>query len=134
VGSPTIFNPVVKPIIETIFTVIITDKNGCKFTDDVKVCIIEDPLSLFKPVSIITPNGDGKNDDLYFAGLEAFPDNSLKIFNRWGNLLFEANGYQTYGSLFNGLRNGDRLPADTYYYVLIFEDQVIKSSLTIIWD
>lgn len=35
----------------------ITDSNGCEYTDDIKVCIKEDT---FKPVSIITPNGDGK--------------------------------------------------------------------------
>ena len=133
-GPSNIANPIVSPAVETIFTVTITDVNGCEFTDEVKVCIIEDPLSLFKAVSIITPNGDGLNDDLYFAGLEAFPENSLKIFNRWGNLIFEQEGYQSRGYIFDGLRNGDRLPADTYYYVLIFEDQVIKSSLTILWD
>ncbi|MBK9736723.1 MAG: gliding motility-associated C-terminal domain-containing protein [Saprospiraceae bacterium] len=134
VGASNISNPVVKPVEETVFTVTITDKNGCEYVDDIKICINEDPLSLFKAVSIITPNGDGSNDELYFAGLESFPKNSLKIFNRWGGLIFEAKGYQSYGTLFNGMRNGNRLPADTYYYVLIFEDQVVKSSLTILWD
>ncbi len=133
-GPSNVSNPIVKPIVETIFTVTVTDRNGCEFTDDVTVCILADPLAFFKEVSIITPNGDGKNDALYFSGLESFPNNSLKIFNRWGNLIFEQEGYQTFGSLFEGLRNGDRLPADTYYYVLTFEDKVVKSSLTILWN
>ena len=133
-GPSNVSNPTVKPLVETIFTVTVIDRNGCEFTDDVTVCILEDPLAFFKEVSIITPNGDGKNDALYFSGLEAFPNNNLKIFNRWGNLLFEQEGYQTFGSLFEGLRNGDRLPADTYYYVLTFEGKVVKSSLTILWN
>ena len=130
-GPANIANPVVRPTVETVFTVTITDKNGCEFTDDVKICINEDT---FKPISIITPNGDGKNDELFFGGLEDFPENTLKIFNRWGNLIFEAKGYQVRGELFNGLRNGERLPADTYYYVLTYNNQVIKSALTILWD
>lgn len=133
-GPSNVAEPVVKPIEETTFTVTVTDRNGCEFTDEVTVCILEDPLAFFKEVSIITPNGDGKNDALYFSGLEAFPDNSLKIFNRWGNLIFEQEGYQTFGTLFEGLRNGDKLPADTYYYILTFEDKVVKSSLTILWN
>jgi len=134
VGAANVANPEIKIEVETVFTVLITDKNGCKFTDSVTICIIEDPLSLFKAVNYLTPNDDGQNDDLYFAGLEAFPDNTLKVFNRWGNMIFESKGYQTRGTLFNGIRNGERLPADTYYYVLTFSDQVIKSSLTILWD
>jgi gliding motility-associated-like protein len=131
VGSSTVSNPLVKPEVETTFTVTITDSNGCIFTDDVKVCVKADS---FKPVSIITPNGDGNNDELYFGDLSDFPDNTLRIFNRWGNLIFEAEGYQIRGELFNGTRNGEKLPADTYYYILTFDDQVIKSALTILWE
>lgn len=130
-GPSNISNPTVKPTVETIFTATITDKNGCEFSDEVKICVKEDT---FKPISIITPNGDGKNDELIFGGLEDFPQNTLKIFNRWGNLIFEAEGYQVRGELFNGLRNGEKLPADTYYYVLTYDNQVIKSALTILWE
>jgi len=130
-GPSNVANPLVTPVVETVFTVTVTDANGCEFTDDVTVCVKEDT---FKPVSIITPNGDGKNDELYFGGLSDYPDNTLRIFNRWGNLIFEAEGYQVNGELFKGLRNGDRLPADTYYYILTFDNKVVKSSLTILWD
>jgi len=130
-GSSTIPNPVVRPDAETVFTVTITDVNGCQYEDDVKVCVKEDT---FRPVSIITPNGDGKNDVLRFGGLADFPDNTLRIFNRWGNLVFEAEGYQVRGNLFEGMRGGERLPADTYYYILTFDGKIVKSSLTIVWD
>jgi gliding motility-associated-like protein len=130
-GSPNIAEPVIKPIVETTFTVTITDVNGCVFTDDVKVCVKVDN---FKAISMLTPNDDGKNDELYFGDLSDYPDNQLRIFNRWGNLIFEADGYQITGDLFNGTRNGERLPADTYYYVLTYGDQVVKSALTILWE
>ena len=134
-GPSNIPNPLVRPTSQTIFTVTITDRNGCVYEDAVEVCIIEDPLSRFKAVNIITPNGDGYNDELYFAGLEFFENNTLVIYNRWGNIVFEASGYQyRTDRLFDGTRNGERLPADTYYYILSIDGTVYKSSLTILWD
>lgn len=134
VGNTNTATPEVKPIETTTFIVTVTDVNGCDYIDSVLVTVIQDPLSNFKEVTIITPNEDGDNDVLEFIGLESFPDNSLKIYNRWGGLIFEAYRYQSFGPLFDGTKNGERLPADTYYYVLVFEDKVIKNALTIIWD
>ena len=130
-GATDIAEPIATPIKETEFKVTITDSNKCVYTASVKVCIKEAKVL---GITIITPNNDGKNDELEFPGLIDFPDNTLKVFNRWGNIIFEAEGYQTKGILFNGERNGDRLPPDTYYYVLTFDNQVIKSALTILWD
>jgi gliding motility-associated-like protein len=58
--------------------------------------------------------------------IENFPDNKLKIFNRWGNLVYEKNGYL---NEFEGFANtGDqvgksKLPSGTYYVVLEYGDQ-----------
>ncbi|MBK8370618.1 MAG: gliding motility-associated C-terminal domain-containing protein [Saprospiraceae bacterium] len=134
IGSNTVANPEISISENTTFVVTITDINGCKYIDSVLVTLIEDPLNSFLAVSIITPNGDGDNDVLEFIGLESFPDNSLRIYNRWGNVVFEGFRYQSEGELFDGTRNGERLPPDTYYYVLTFEGKVYKSALTIIWN
>jgi gliding motility-associated-like protein len=56
----------------------------------------------------------------------------LVIYNRWGNIIFEKNDYQSDNDLFNGTKNGEVLPADVYYYVLTYQDKVIKNSLTIV--
>ncbi|MDF1698401.1 MAG: M12 family metallo-peptidase [Saprospiraceae bacterium] len=124
-------NPKVNPTEETLYFVDITDENGCVFTDSVNVCILDDPLANFKLVSIITPNGDGENDELIFQGLEAFPDNVLTIYNRWGYPVFERSRYQSDSELWNGENGGDVLPADTYYYVLTFDGNTYKNSITI---
>jgi gliding motility-associated-like protein len=133
-GSNTIANPEISITENTTFVVTITDINGCKYVDSVLVVLIEDPLNSFVAVSIITPNGDGDNDVLEFIGLETFPENTLRIYNRWGNVVFEGFRYQSEGELFDGTRNGERLPPDTYYYVLTFDGKVYKSALTIIWN
>ena len=57
-------------------------------------------------------------------GVEAFPNNTLKIYNRWGVKVFEASNYDNEGELFMGRSNGrvtisesELLPVGTYYYV-----------------
>ena len=129
-GSNTA-NPIVNPTEEATYFVDITDENGCVFRDSVNVCILDDPLENFKLVSIITPNGDGDNDELRFEGLEAFPENVLTIFNRWGYPVFERKRYQTDTELWNGENGGDILAADTYYYILTFDGNTYKSTITI---
>jgi len=57
-----------------------------------------------------TPNGDGLNDYFRIAGLEAFPQNRIVIFNRWGNEVYKASPYK-------GDWNGSNLSEGTYYYV-----------------
>lgn len=131
-GRSDIASPVINITEPTIFTVTVTDANGCTYTASVDICVRNDD---FKPTNVITPNGDGSNDVLLFNGLEQFPVNTLQVFNRWGNVIFEVSGYQSGNTpLFDGLRNGERLPADTYYYILSFDGQVVKSALTILWD
>lgn len=133
-GSFSVSNPIINIDTATVFTVTVIDANGCFDTDEVEVCIIEDPTDLLDPITLITPNGDGKNDELIFRGLEAFPDNKLTIFNRWGNIIYEKNGYQRDSFRWSGLRDGVELPPDTYYYVLEFAGTKIKTSLTILRD
>ena len=71
-----------------------------------------------------TPNGDGYNDYFIIKGLSDFPDNELTIFNRWGEVVYQAEDYKnnwdgkaTRSTLLSG--NSEYLPNDTYYYVFI---------------
>ncbi len=78
----------------------------------------------------ITPNGDGINDYFRIDGIEAYPNNSLRVFNRWGALVYEAEGYGIGNQVFTGVSEGqatimkDRsLPSGTYFYILEFETE-----------
>jgi len=85
----------------------------------------------------ITPNGDGLNDQLIFDFLDEnpdeFPDNQLIIFNRWGDVIYEA---QPYGNDWGGLsEEGEELPQATYYYILrlnIADGLIVKGDITIL--
>jgi gliding motility-associated-like protein len=92
------------------------DNDGFPDFIDVDYC------TLFIP-SVFTPNGDGANDYFIIPGVEGFEDNSLVIYDRNGNLVFNQAPYK---NGFNGVTNGTAfinsqdgfLPTGTYYYVL----------------
>ena len=93
---------------------------------NVKIVILED-----KPIVIhngISANGDGVNDGFIIEHIEGYPKNNLKIFNRWGVLVYEKDGY-TNSEPFDGHSNGratisaeSKLPQGTYYYILEYQD------------
>ena len=64
-----------------------------------------------------SPNGDGTNDEFIIAGLQKYPNNSIEIYNRYGNMVYESKNYQNY---WDGVSTGktQKLPAAPYYYVL----------------
>ncbi|MCC7050662.1 MAG: gliding motility-associated C-terminal domain-containing protein, partial [Bacteroidia bacterium] len=74
-----------------------------------------------------TPNGDGKNDQWNIGKIEYFPNNKVRIFNRWGSLVWSANGYDNASKAFKGkgLRDND-LPEGTYFYVVDVDNQKFK--------
>ncbi|WP_378185283.1 gliding motility-associated C-terminal domain-containing protein [Aquimarina sp. W85] len=81
--------------------------------------------------SAISANGDGSNDEFRIPGLQRYPENTLRIYNRWGVQVFAENGYEQPGStFFTGMSTGrvtvkqeDQLPVGTYYYVLEYKNQ-----------
>jgi gliding motility-associated-like protein len=68
----------------------------------------------------ITPDATpGKNDFLFFDYLDQYPDNSITIFNRWGQQVYHEKPYPNDDmNGWKGTYNGMPLPAGTYYYIL----------------
>lgn len=97
-----------------------TDSLGCKATDTINVSIGLSGDCLFIP-QLVTPNGDNKNDAWVISGIGAFPDAEVYIFNRWGNIVFQASPYSNdwNGQVNKGLDVGKgKLPSATYFYVI----------------
>ncbi|WP_158622581.1 Ig-like domain-containing protein [Pedobacter sp. KBW06] len=61
--------------------------------------------------NVITPNGDGKNDEFVIVGLEEFNNAELTIFNRWGNEVYHNGNYRNTWT-------GEGLNEGTYYYLI----------------
>lgn len=94
------------------YTLTVTDQHGCKLTESI---VLTAPLELAMP-SGISPNGDGLNDFFVVHGLELYPSNNLKIFNRWGNSVYEKDNYmQSWSGKTN---SGADLPDGTYFVIL----------------
>ncbi|MBV6427972.1 MAG: hypothetical protein KIPDCIKN_02495 [Haliscomenobacter sp.] len=105
----------------------------------VKVEVKFDPNAPQDPVAnAITPNGDGANDELRFEILEdvdpeVFPDNEIIIFNRWGDIVYQARPYNNDWKGVNSA--GQELPHATYYYILrldIPKGIIIQGDVTIL--
>jgi gliding motility-associated-like protein len=114
--------------------VIIRSEEGCESEELFTVEVVEVSDLLVDLVNFISPNGDGKNDFLFFNGLENYKTSQLSIFNRWGDLLFNKINYQGDGTYWEATYKGQPLPAGVYYYVLRLGqiDEPIRSSLTIV--
>ncbi len=87
----------------------------------------EDGIEVF---NALTPNGDGDHDVFVISNIEKFPENELKIFNRWGVLVYEAKGYGQDGEYFTGESKGRTtinaeklLPVGTYFYILLYTNE-----------
>ncbi|MBV6404026.1 MAG: gliding motility-associated C-terminal domain-containing protein [Flavobacteriales bacterium] len=93
-------------------TLVVTTANGC--TDTATYLFTVVPTEIFVP-NVFSPNGDGDNDNLEFTGVEFFPNSDLKVYNRWGQKVYESASYRNQWS-----------PKDvsegTYYYVLTRSD------------
>ncbi|MDO5105598.1 gliding motility-associated C-terminal domain-containing protein [Capnocytophaga sp.] len=81
------------------------------------------------PYNAISVNDDGSNDVFYIKGIESYPNNTVRIYNRWGVKVFEERGYNNTTKAFRGLSNGrvtiqapEKLPQGTYYYVIEYVD------------
>lgn len=128
----------VAPLKSTYFIVTVTDQSGCIATDKVLVNVTKT-----RPVYIpnaISPNHDGNNDKFtVYSNISAKNIKIMKIFNRWGSLVFEAKDFPPNEERFgwDGYFNGRELPPDVfaYYIELEFIDGEVvpyKGDITII--
>ncbi len=91
----------------------IEDANGC--TLDTMITLVDpDALKLYTALS---PNGDSFNDTYVIDGVQDCPDNKLKVFNRWGNLVYEKDSYLN--DWFGQDMDGNTLSDGTYF--VLFE-------------
>lgn len=82
---------------------------------DIATVFIEvlcDELVIYNGMS---PNGDGVNDEFVILGIERYPENTVRVFNRWGNQVFMRQGYSN-SDAWRGDWKGSDLPDGTYFY------------------
>ncbi len=113
--------------------ILLTDTNVkaqffiAEFKTDAPGCVLRDTIAIrdCAPPKIdipnaMTPNGDNTNNTFWIRNIWFYPENTLRIYNRWGSLVFEADGYN---NEWYGQRDGKDMPAAVYYYVLELNDK-----------
>ncbi|MFM2269911.1 MAG: hypothetical protein RL757_3352 [Bacteroidota bacterium] len=68
-----------------------------------------------RPLTGMSPNGDGLNDNWIIEGLDEFPNHVIRLYNRWGTGVFETKNYK---NDWGGTWNGALLPDGTYFYLI----------------
>ena len=99
----------------------ICDVTCAAICDTAVVIITVDKKIDFSVPGGFSPNGDNINDVFVIQGLEEYPNNSLSIFNRWGNIIYQAVPYSNDwdGSATEGtVLMGDKVTTGTYFYIL----------------
>jgi len=107
-------DPVMQPLQDTTYFVTITDSLGCfevEWRYDFEVL----PLFSIELPDAFSPNGDGVNDFVFVRGWGIEKLISWKIFNRWGELVFETDDIN---QGWNGQYKGEFQMADTFSYIV----------------
>lgn len=82
----------------------------------------DDECTMLTLPEAYSPNGDGVNDKFELVGIEAYAENEIIIFNRWGSEVYRKKGYANDwdGKASNamGIITEEELPAGSYFYIL----------------
>jgi gliding motility-associated-like protein len=118
--SPTILQPIAKPDATTEYEV--------KVSAILSNCFAKDKITIFVRATLeiplaFTPNSDRVNDEWVIMDnnrqANDYPDIEVKIYNRWGGEIFSSVGSGQYNTRrFDGIKDGEKLPAGTYFYVI----------------
>lgn len=122
----------IKPLEDGSFILLVTDTIGCMGADTINISIDRN-RNVYLP-NIFSPNVDGTNDFMeVFADPESVENiNYFRIFDRWGNLVFESNSFKpsdskSAGNRWDGFYQGIKANTGTYTYVceVKFVDNVV---------
>ena len=130
----TILNPNATPPDTTLYLISIVDEFGCTAVDTIQINVDTIPIipecKILIPTAF-TPDGDGVNDMWNIQCIENELEANIKVYNRWGSLVYESKGganYQPWDG--NSLNNGN-LPAGSYYFLIegLSEETIEKNGI-----
>jgi gliding motility-associated-like protein len=100
------------------YTITMTPTSGCAVTDTVLVNVLEDVPTIVSDIFVPrawSPNNDGHNDKLFPIPVNIKELKFFRIFNRWGQLVFETNILR---NGWDGIFQGQPQVMDTYTWTL----------------
>lgn len=130
-SADTIAQPTANPTATTTYTLTETNSStGCSNSNSIVVTVTSEiAIEFFNGFS---PNGDGQNDFWRIPVLDFYPENSVKIINRWGGEVWRGSNYNNTTTVWTGKNmNGDELPDGVYYYIISYND-VVKEGWVVV--
>lgn len=136
-GGPDQSNPVFEGLGSGAHRVSIRDEEGCSL--DTLVMVGSEACPVYIP-NVFTPNGDGKNDVFQvFSSSQDLKVRNYLVFDRWGNLVYEAKGFMLSASDYwwNGTDKGEAPSPGVYAYRIVLEFkghriQTFQGSVTLV--
>lgn len=114
----TTLTPIVNPTSSQAYTLHVTSNKGCKeATDTVLVKVFK---QLYVP-NAFTPNNDGINDTWFIETLQAYPGAEVKVFNRYGQIVFDNHGKNI---SWDGKYHGVQLTSGAFVYVIDLKNNI----------
>ncbi|NCC86952.1 MAG: T9SS type B sorting domain-containing protein [Clostridia bacterium] len=112
-----------------LYSVTVSDDNQCEIYLD--FTIEQSFIECLRIPSSFSPNNDGINDVWVISSIDEYPNSSVQIFNKWGNILYDNQGMYI---PWDGKFNGKPLPADVYYYIIDLNngDEPYTGTITIL--
>jgi gliding motility-associated-like protein len=112
-------NPVATVRQQQTYTVRVENSLGCSASDTIQLDVLCQADNVFLP-NTFTPNGDGMNDVWYPRGAGVRSVRFLRVFNRWGQVVFERTNFNTDDRTagWDGTFKGVLLPPDVFVYSL----------------
>jgi gliding motility-associated-like protein len=109
--------PIATPKFTTTYKISVVDSNGCINNSEITVFVTCQGAEIFVP-NTFSPNGDGSNDIFYVRGKGLDRVKSLRIFNRWGEVVFEQQNFPVNNPMYgwNGKYKGNKPVPDVYVY------------------
>ena len=104
--------PIVNPSVNQVYLLNVISNKGCgTATDSVLVKVYQ---QLYVP-NAFTPNGDGVNDNWFIETLQAYPGAIVKVYNRYGEIVFDNHGKNIW---WDGKFKGVQLTSGAYVYII----------------
>jgi gliding motility-associated-like protein len=109
----------VNPRTNTTYKIQAQNAGGCKNEDLVNIFVVCNGANVYIP-NTFSPNADGMNDVFYPRGTGLFSIKQIKIFNRWGEMVFENFNFKGNDEKagWNGTHKGQPLMPDAYVYIV----------------
>jgi gliding motility-associated-like protein len=122
--NPSVPNPIATVNVSSWIHLSVTDTNSCTASDSILLSVVECYGNIYVP-NVFSPNNDGYNDDFRLYG-NCITLNILRIFNRWGEKVWETSDIN---QPWDGFYKGELQQPGVFVYLLSYFNTTTEKDL-----